>query len=107
MRVLSSSEARKVELVILTSTIVCADSIFEACFSNKDVRRWSCLDVFCVKNTSDRVKILNKGLNSAKTVSTLPSCSLIRCFRERESICSVIDLENVIKKKRTKSLGVS
>ena len=46
VRVLSSSEARKVELVILTLTIVCADSIFEACFSNKDVRRWSCLDVF-------------------------------------------------------------
>ena len=32
---------------------------------------------------------------------------IIRCFRKRESICSVIDLENVIKKKRTKSLGVS
>ena len=46
MRVLSSLEARKVELVILTLTIVCADSIFEACFLNKDVRRWSCLDVF-------------------------------------------------------------
>ena len=41
MRVLSGSEARKVELVILTLTIVFADSIFETCFSNKGVRRWS------------------------------------------------------------------
>ena len=66
---------------------------------------FGCVQWTCIKITFDRVKILNKGLNSAKTVSTLPTCSLIRCFRERESIWSVI--ENVIKKKRTKSLGVS